>query len=149
MKYYLAQVNIARLLYPIDHPAIAGFVNQLDTINALAEHSQGFVWRLKDDSNSAVNIQVFNDPLIITNLSVWESIGDLKQFVYQSTHLDVFKDRKKWFQKLQFPHMAMWWHKVGHTMPDAFEGKRRLEHLKKYGPGAYAFNFGKVIGPGV
>jgi len=110
MEYQLAQINIAKLLKPIDHPQIADFVNQLDEINALAEKSKGFVWRLTDEvSNDATSINPFNDPRIIVNMSVWEDIISLKDYVYDSSHVEVFIRRKEWFEKPSKAHMALWW----------------------------------------
>ena len=61
MEFYLAQINIAKMLAPIDSPVMADFVANLDSINALAETSEGFVWRLKDESNNATAIKIFDD----------------------------------------------------------------------------------------
>ena len=141
MSKHLAQINIGRLLAPIDDPLIADFVRQLDDINALAESSPGFVWRLKDDtSNDATSINVFGDPLIIVNMSVWESIEDLKNFAYKSAHVQVFRDRVRWFEKMEVAHMALWWVPVG-TMPTAEEGRDRLLHLRENGESEWVFTF--------
>lgn len=100
MEFQLAQINIARLLKPIDHPQIADFVNQLDEINALAEKSEGFVWRFKDEeSNNATVLNPFNDPMVIVNMSVWRDVESLKNYAYNSDHVKVFIRRKEWFQK--------------------------------------------------
>ena len=145
MLYYLAQVNIGKLLAPIDDPAIAEFVNQLDEMNQLAEKSPGFIWRLKEGENSSVHATVYDDPLLKMNLSVWRSIDDLKSYAYQSDHLKVLKDRGKWFAKMKEPHLALWWHPVGDLMPDANEAKKRLDHLNHYGPTGKAFTFRKIF----
>ncbi len=147
MKYQLAQINVARLLKPIDHPQIAGFVSRLDEINALAERSEGFVWRLKDDvTNNATALNPFNDPLVIVNMSVWENVDSLKSYVYNSAHVDVFKQRKSWFEKPTTAHMALWWVKEGH-LPTASEGKERLEYFQAHGSSSYAFSFSKITYP--
>src|SRR5436190_10799386 len=109
MEFYLAQVNIARMLAPIDSPVMEDFVANLDRINALAEASNGFVWRLKDDTNNATSIKIFDDDFLIVNMSVWENIDVLSQFVYQSDHVEIFKRRKEWFQKMPEMHMALWY----------------------------------------
>ncbi len=144
--YHLAQINIARLLAPIDDPMIADFVAQLDTINALAERSSGFVWRLKDDSNNATELSPFDDPLIVVNMSVWESVEALRGFAYRSAHVEVFKDRFRWFERPTQAHMALWWVPEGHQ-PTATEGKARLEHLRAHGPTAAAFTFARQFAP--
>jgi len=147
MTYQLAQINVARLLKPIDHPQIAGFVNRLDEINALAERSVGFVWRLKDDvTNNATALNPFNDPLVIVNMSVWEDVDSLKSYVYNSSHVDVFKQRKSWFEKPTRAHMALWWVKEGYQ-PTALEGKERLEYFQVHGASKFAFPFSKIFNP--
>ena len=147
MKYQLAQINIAKLLKPIDHSQIADFVNQLDEINALAEKSKGFVWRLKDeDSNDATSLNPFNDPNIIVNMSVWEDIISLKDYVYNSGHIKVFIRRKEWFEKPSKAHMALWWMEKA-KLPTAEEGKKRIEYLQQFGSSKYAFTFKDVVNP--
>lgn len=146
MSYQLAQMNIGRLLAPIDDPKIEGFVAQLDTINALAESQAGFVWRLKDDSNDATDLSPYNDPHLIVNLSVWESIDTLHAFTYQSGHLEVFRQRRSWFERMQTPHLVLWWIPAGHQ-PDTVEGKERLDLLAQKGPSPRAFTFAKTFAP--
>jgi len=123
----LAQINIGRLVAPIDDPRIAEFVAQLEEVNALADSSLGFVWRLKSDSGNATDISYSEDPFVIVNMSVWESIESLKQFTYGSRHLSVFRDRQKWFEKMTLPHYCLWWVPDGHV-PSVKEGRERLEH---------------------
>ena len=144
VKHQLAQINIARLLAPIDDPLVAGFVAQLDTINTLAESSNGFVWRLKDESGNATDINPFDDPMLIVNMSVWESVEDLKSFAYHTDHIKVFKDRAKWFEKPSDAHMVLWWIPQG-EFPSVEEAKDRLMHLRKHGESDYAFSFRKIF----
>jgi len=106
VAYHLAQINISRLLAPIDDPQIAGFVNQLDETNALADRAPGFVWRLKSESGNATDIAYNDDPFVIVNMSVWESIGALRGFAYKSDHAKVFRDRAKWFERWRSPAIA-------------------------------------------
>jgi len=140
MPFHLAQINIARLIAPIDDPKIAGFVSQLDTINALAEHSPGFVWRLKSPSGNATDIAYNDDPFVIVNMSVWESIDALRDFAYRSDHRKVFQDRANWFEKMDKPNYCLWWIPVG-QMPSVAEGRERLEHYQLHGATAYSFWF--------
>src|SRR5687767_6536366 len=99
MEMHLAQVNIARSLGPIDSPVMAEFVAALEPINTLAEKSEGFIWRLKDDTNNATSIKAYDDDLIIVNMSVWKNIDALFQFAYKSKHIDYFIRRSEWFEK--------------------------------------------------
>lgn len=127
----------------IDHPIMADFVAQLGTINALAEQSDGFVWRLKGDGSNATDIQAFDDERIIVNMSVWESLEQLQAFVFRSLHTAVMRDRKKWFEKPDAMMTVLWYVTTGH-LPTIDEAKARLEHLNTYGPGPTAFTFRDV-----
>jgi hypothetical protein len=141
-KYHLAQINIARMLAPIDDPLMADFVANLPKINALAEQSPGFVWRLQSDSGDATSIKVYDDDMIIVNLTVWESPASLRAYVYKSDHSGFLRDRKRWFEKFDGPYYALWWIPAGHV-PSTDEGKERLEHLRTHGESDYAFSFKK------
>src|SRR2546425_10551287 len=100
MTHQVAQINIARLIAPIDDPRIAEFVAQLEPINALADKAAGFVWRLQSESGNATDIAYSDDPFIIVNMSVWESLEALRNFAYKSDHARVFRERAKWFEKM-------------------------------------------------
>jgi len=141
-EYQLAQINIGRLVAPVDDPRMADFMAQLNTINSLAEGSPGFVWRLQSDAGNAMDIPYSDDPLMAVNMSVWESIEALKDFTYRSGHVSPLRDRAKWFQKLDAPHYCLWWIPAGH-IPAVAEGRDRLEHYARHGPTAYAFWFGE------
>jgi hypothetical protein len=142
MAYYLAQVNIARMLAPLTDPIMAGFVAELDTINALADNSPGFVWRLQTPEGNATDIRPFEDDLILVNLSLWESLTDLTTFVYKSRHRHVLQQRPKWFHRFNGPYMALWWVPSGH-IPTVEEAKERLSYLSAHGETPHAFSFKK------
>jgi hypothetical protein len=139
-NYHLAQINIARMLAPIDDPVMAEFVAQLALVNALADSSPGFVWRLQSESGDATSIQVYDDALIIVNLTVWENVEALREFVFKGAHHGVLRDRKRWFEKFDGPYTALWWVPVGH-LPSTEEGKERMDHLRTHGDSPYAFSF--------
>ena len=143
-NYHLAQINIARMLAPIDDPIMAEFVAQLAPVNALADQSPGFVWRLQSESGDATSIKVYDDDMIIINLTVWESVESLREYVYKSAHSGVLRDRKRWFEKFDGPYYALWWVPVGH-IPNPEEGKQRLDYLRERGESAYAFSFRNVF----
>ena len=124
----------------IDHPIMADFVAQLDTINQLAEQSDGFIWRLKGDGNDATDFRPFDDERIIVNMSVWESPEKFQAFVFRSMHMEVMKDRRKWFEKPGQMMTVLWWIPVGH-IPTIDEAKERLAHLNTFGSGPLAFTF--------
>lgn len=146
MTYQLAQINIGRLVAPIDDPLIADFAAQLDTINALAESSPGFIWRLTGDGNDATSLTPFSDNLIIVNMSVWESINALKNFAFKSAHAVVMRRRTDWFEKFPTAYLALWWIEAGHV-PTVEEAKARLLSLDTHGDTAYAFTFRNLFEP--
>ncbi|WP_259756006.1 DUF3291 domain-containing protein [Pseudomonas sp. GCEP-101] len=141
-RYHLAQVNIAKARAPLDHPLMKGFVDQLDHINALAERSLGFVWRLQTEEGDATSIRVFEDPLIIVNLSVWESVEALKDYVYAGEHLQVLRSKRDWMERLPAPSLALWWLPVD-ELPDVAMARDRLERLRLQGPSADVFTFAR------
>jgi Domain of unknown function (DUF3291) len=145
MDFHLAQLNIGRILHPLDHPQIREFMDGLDHINALAEQSPGFIWRLQSDSGNATNVQHpwAQDPFMLVNMSVWRSPEDLKQFVYRSGHLDYYLKRTDWFERPTEPHYVLWWVPAGH-IPSLDEARERLEHYRVHGASRHAFWFGKL-----
>ena len=142
MQYHLAQVNIARMLAPVDDPLMSGFVAELDAINALADSSPGFVWRLQTEEGNATDIRPYDDDLILVNLSLWASLADLTNFVYKSRHRQVLQQRQQWFQRFNGPYVALWWVPSSH-IPTVDEAKERLSYLSAHGETPYAFSFKK------
>ena len=140
MAYHLAQINIGRLIAPVDDPRIAEFVAQLAPINALADKAPGFVWRLQSSYGNALDIAYSDDPSINVNMSVWESLEALRNYVYRWDHMKVLRDRAKWFEKMDKPYYCLWWVPAGH-IPTVAEGRERLEHYQKQGATPYAFWF--------
>ena len=138
-QHHLAQINIGILKAPMDAPETAGFANNLDRINALAEAQPGFVWRLTGEGNNATDIQMFDDPLQILNMSVWTDLDALAAFVYRTDHRDVMRRRAEWFHKMEL-FMCLWWVPVGHE-PTPQEAIERLATLRRLGPSREAFTF--------
>lgn len=138
--YHVAQLNIGRLLAPLDAPEIAEFVAALDAVNALADAAPGFVWRLQDDEGNATSFRPFDDDTLLVNLSVWESIDALADFTYRTMHRDVLRRRGEWFTKLAGAHLVLWWVPAGH-IPSLQEAKERLDLLRDRGPTPDAFTF--------
>lgn len=137
---HLAQINIAKMLAPLDSPIMADFVANLERINALADDSPGFIWRLQGEEDNATALRVFEDNYLIVNMSVWTSIDALFAFTYQSAHKEIFKRKKEWFSKMQEMHMACWYIPKGHE-PTTEEAKQRLAYLNAHGETPYAFTF--------
>jgi len=136
----LAQLNIAQAKYPLDAPEIKEFMDNLDPVNHLAEQSEGFIWRLKDEAGDATGIQAFSDPNIIVNMSTWQSVDALKNFMFRTHHKDFLRRKKEWFHKLPEDSYVLWWVPVGH-IPTVEEAIARLTHLRNHGESAYAFSF--------
>lgn len=138
--YHLAQLNVARAKTPLDAPEMADFMALLDPVNELADHSPGFVWRLEDEDGNATSIRAFDDDRVIVNMSVWESIDALWDYVYSGDHLAVMRRRRDWFRHFGSPALVLWWVPAG-EVPTVAEGKRRLALLEERGPTPDAFTF--------
>ncbi len=136
----LAQINIGRMRAPVEDELMIGFASRLDEINSLADISPGFVWRLQTDEGDATALRVFDDPLILINLTVWEDLQSLRNFVYRSQHRELLQGRADWFLPTDGPILALWWVPAGHR-PDVDEAKARLETLARNGPSPDAFTF--------
>ncbi|MFA5938931.1 MAG: DUF3291 domain-containing protein [Sinimarinibacterium sp.] len=146
--FHLAQVNIARIKAPsFEDPAMLGFVSRVPEINALADASEGFIWRLPQGEDD-VYLRPYDDPRLLFNLSVWESIEHLQAFVYRSTHVDFLRQREQWFEALGQAHLALWWIPADHH-PGVDEANDRLSHLRRHGPTAYAFTPGRPFPAGL
>ncbi len=138
--YHLAQINVGRLLAPIDDPQIAGFADALDAINAIADETTGFIWRLQTEEGNATGIQTTDDPLFLINMSLWETPDVLFEYVYRSEHVDFMRRRSDWFARMAEPHMCLWWVPAG-EIPTPQEGLSRLERFRRDGPTLAAFSF--------
>ncbi len=140
MAHHLAQINIGRILGPIDGPVMAEFVANLDRINAMADTAPGFVWRLQSEQGNATSIKVYEDDMLLINMSLWESIEALHKYVYYTAHVEYVRRRREWFEKLTIPYTTLWWVPAGH-IPTPQEAKERLEWLHENGATPYAFTF--------
>jgi hypothetical protein len=143
--YQLAQLNIAKMKQPLESPGMADFVANLERINALAEASPGFVWRLQDEAGDATAIRPFGEDVLV-NLSVWRDVEALKDYVYQSAHAEMLKRRNEWFARMGEAHMVLWWVPAGH-LPGEQEAAERLHLLREQGPTALAFSFRQAFMP--
>jgi heme-degrading monooxygenase HmoA len=137
---HLAQVNIARMRAPLTESVMAGFVARIEALNALADGSPGFVWRLQGSEGDATYLRPYDDDRLLFNLSVWETLERLKQYVYGSVHVEVMKQRHSWFDTMTVAYLALWWVPIGHV-PSVEEAKERLEALRITGPTPFSFTF--------
>ncbi len=139
LYHELAQLNVARFLTSRDAPEVAGFVNALDEINALADRSDGFIWRLQDEVGNALDFNPLGDDTIV-NMSVWRDVASLHHFTYRSAHTKIMARRKEWFHMPKESHLVLWWVPKGHR-PSPEEAVERLHHLQDHGPSPSAFTF--------
>ena len=138
--YELAQLNIGIVRGPMDSPVMAEFAASLARINALAEASPGFRWRLMTEQGDATAIRAFEDERMLVNMSVWADLESLRQFVYRSAHAPVMRRRREWFERMPQAYLVLWWVPRGHR-PSVEEAVARLEILRREGPGPRAFTF--------
>lgn len=142
----LAQLNIGVIRAPMDSPVMAEFANNLDRINALAEASPGFIWRLQTEDGNATAIRPFEDENLLVNMSVWRDVASLKAYVYESAHVGFMRRRREWFELMKEAYLVLWWVPKGHR-PEIAEAIAKLELLKAKGPGPEAFTFAQPFPP--
>ena len=140
MTFHLAQANIAIAKFRYDEAEFAGFVDNLDRIYELAERSPGFVWRYVSQDEDAEAKAVFAQESLIFNMSLWKSMAELHDFVYNSDHLEILQQRADWFVPYDRPSMALWWQPAG-QIPTVSEARHRIDCLAQAGPTADAFTF--------
>ena len=145
-KFHLAQVNIARMAFSLDSAEMAEFVSLLAPINAEADASPGFIWRLQSEAGNATYLRPYDDERILFNMSVWSSLDALVEYVYRSGHVGVMRRRREWFARIETPSTALWWVPESH-LPTVVEAKRRLEYLERHGPTPFAFTFRQQFPP--
>ena len=145
-RRHLAQVNIGRARGAPDSAVMQEFMARLEEINGIADGSPGFVWRLQTEEGDATSIQAFDDELLLVNMSVWEDLDSLKNFVYKSLHVKLLQNRDAWFEKMQTPYQALWWVPEGH-LPSVEEAKEKLAYLQANGPSEVAFTFAAPFKP--
>jgi hypothetical protein len=144
--YELAQLNIGIIKGAMDSPVMAQFAANLERINALAERSPGFVWRLKTEAGDATAIRPFADANMLVNMSVWQDLESLRQYVYHSAHVAIMRRRREWFERMSEAFLVLWWVPRGHR-PDVTEVIARLELLRRDGPQPQAFTFREAFAP--
>ncbi len=139
---HLAELNIGKFRFPTWDARMAGFMDNLDRVNALAERSDGFVWRLKGDNNNATDLRVGDDCAV--NMSVWADAKSLENYVFKTVHVQFYKNRADWFDLVEKPHMVFWWVPVGHQ-PSLSEAMDRLSDFEKNGATENAFGWAEVM----
>jgi len=145
-QWHVAQMNVGTLLHPTDDPRIAEFMNGLDRVNAMADAAPGFVWRLQSAQGNATDIKVSANPLFIVNMSVWQDVEALFDFVYRTAHRDVMVKRRNWFEKPAGAYQVLWWITAG-SIPSVEQGLERLSRLDRNGASPHAFDFRQKFAP--
>jgi hypothetical protein len=146
VDFHIAQINIGRARGAVDGPMLASFMALLDPVNELADRSPGFVWRLQTEDGNATALRPYDDDRMIVNMSVWESIDALWDFVYGGMHLEVMRRRREWFERFESTYLGLWWIPAG-TEPSVEDAKLRLASLDEHGPTPYAFTFKQRFAP--
>jgi hypothetical protein len=150
-EFHLAQVNIARLIEPLDSQRLADFVAALDSVNASADLAPGFVWRLKTEEGNATSLSAFEWDLeessgVLTNMSVWQSYEALREFVFSPLHHEVLRKKKSWFFNVAEATTALWWIPAG-TIPTLEDAESKIRYLRKNGPSPLAFDLAAKYSP--
>ncbi len=139
---HLAELNIGKFKYPTSDPRMAEFMDNLDRVNALAERSAGFVWRLKGDNNNATDLRIGDDMAL--NMSVWTDAKSLENYVFNTVHVQFYRKKEQWFDLMEKPHMVFWPVAEGH-IPTVDEAWDRLQDYEKNGPSERAFGWAEVM----
>jgi Domain of unknown function (DUF3291) len=139
---HLAELNIGKFKYPTKDERMAGFKDNLDRVNALAERSPGFIWRLVGSGNDATDLRLGDDYAV--NMSVWTDPKSLENYVFKTAHAQFYKRKAEWFVLMEKPHMVFWWIPVGHT-PTLSEAMDKLQDLETNGPTENAFGWAEVM----
>jgi hypothetical protein len=145
-QYQLAQLNIAKMKFAFESPEMSGFVDNLDSVNALADASPGFVWRLEIEDDDVASATYFGAD-VIPNMSVWEDVDSLREFAFRSGHAKILARRNEWFHRVEEAYAVLWWIPTG-NLPTLEQAAARLEKLKACGSCSEAFTFKKLFDPG-
>jgi hypothetical protein len=151
VSFHLAQVNIAWMHGAPQDPVMSGLASRIDEINRLAEESQGFVWRLPASQANLESLQPFEVDFpgfhrdrLFYNMSVWESLEDLRSYTFLSTHAELLNERHRWVDSIVGASVALWWIPIGHR-PTIEESAERLRSVRQHGPTPYAFTIRKAF----
>ena len=141
--HHLAELNVGRLLAPVDDPRVADFMNALDRVNGLGKRMPGFVWMMEGSGapgTGNTEAKIEGDAQYVSNLTVWENVETLEAFVWNTVHRQFYARRQEWFEVLGRMHFVMWWVPVGHK-PTLAEALERLEHARTNGDTDHAFGW--------
>jgi hypothetical protein len=140
---HLAELNIGRLLAPTDDPRVAEFMGALDRVNGLGKRMPGFVWMMEGSGapgTGNTGAKIGGDPQFVSNLTVWESVETLENFVWNTVHRAFFERRAEWFEVLGKMHFVMWRVPEGYR-PTLDEALARLAYKEEHGDSDHAFGW--------
>jgi hypothetical protein len=139
----LAELNVGRLTAPTDHPSVADFMNNLDRINSMGRRMPGFVWMMEgsgEPGTGNTEAKIDGDPLHVANLTVWEDVASLENFVWNTAHRQFYARKAEWFEALKEMHFVMWWVPDGHR-PTLDEALEKLAYRQAHGDSETAFGW--------
>ena len=150
-EFQLAQANIARTRGSFDSPTMAGLVARIDEMNTLAESCDGFVWRQPGAEVTAEALFAFeqhHSPFetdrVFYNMSVWESVEALRNYVYKTSHAEMLRAKDDWIDDSDEPALVLWWIPAG-TIPTIAESAKRWQMLRAEGPTEAAFTMSRLF----
>jgi Domain of unknown function (DUF3291) len=146
VAHHLAEVNVARMLAPLDDPLLRDFVAAVGPVERLAAAGAGFVWRLADEGGHGVCVQPDDGGPVLVNVTLWQDYDSLHVFTYRSAHAEYLKRRSRWFAPTPQPSTALWWVAAG-SRPTLDDALRRLTLLRTYGPTPKAFSLRRRFDP--
>lgn len=144
--HYLAELNVGRLLAAPGDPRVAGFMAALDKVNGLGKRMPGFVWMMEgsgEPGTGNTEAKIDGDARFVSNLTVWQNVAALGDFVWKTVHRTFYERRAEWFEVLGKMHFVMWWVPAGHQ-PSLDEALERLALLQANGDSDQAFGWSYV-----
>lgn len=111
---------------------MSGFVRGAPRMNQLAERSDGFIWRLANETGPDAP-DFGGDPLMIFTLSLWRDVESLRHFTWNTLHKKFRMRTAEWFEPHDGPYLVCWPIEAGRT-PTGAEAQERLAELERTGP---------------
>ena len=142
----IAQFNIARARWLLEDSRMSEFTGMIDRMNAIAARSDGYIWRLSDESGPDAP-KFPGDPRMTFTLSVWRDVESLRAFTWHTLHKRFRLRASEWFEPLAQAYLAIWPIADGH-MPDGNEALAMLGKLRRDGPSDAVFGT-ETLAPGL
>ena len=151
MSVVLFQLNLAKMRAPFSDPLFDDFKAWLTSIHALADVNPNFLWRYHGEESEEGYIAPYPyAPLVMGNMSAWRDYDSLFEFTFTAGHMEMMKQKRKWFEKLPTPYNVLYYGDEGDLeLPDEEllqQGLNKLRYLSIYGETPAAFGFGSHKG---